>query len=74
VGLQRRAAIDFNDRRAGLHQRGNRPLRRLPQQRVGLSAVPNAVDMRPHVVALPDAVHRAEDDQLFGQPIRGSFC
>jgi hypothetical protein len=55
---------------ARLHRQGmHRRLRDLPQPRVGLPVSPDACQLRPHVVAVLDALHRAEIDELLGEPI-----
>ena len=57
-----------------LHGKGvDRRLRKAPQQRVRLPALPDAQHPRPDIVAVLDALHRTKRDELFGEPMHGRF-
>jgi hypothetical protein len=59
---------------ARLHRKGmDWPLRAAPQQRIRLPALPNAQHPRPHIVAVVEALHRANRDELFGEPMHRRF-
>jgi hypothetical protein len=49
------------------------PLRALPQQRLWLPTLPDAHHQRTDVVAVVEALHRAERNELFGESMRGRF-
>ena len=54
------------------HRKGmDWPLRAAPQQRIRLPALPNAQHPRPDIVAVLEALHRANPDELFGEPTCG---
>jgi hypothetical protein len=63
-------------RRHGARMHGkcvDRPLRAPPQQRLWLPALPDAQHSRSDIVAVVEALHRAERNELFGESMRGRF-